>query len=400
MTNNNPDTTKSRLPRPDDAEFSVHTFGEARHVAASLARNRVDFKIPANHLAFGGQNLLVNSHSRIQPLRGFQRGNQIHGQLAIEPGAIKSLIPMLPATDLRANFVLSNDPEAAAWNLSHFLQKMGKKEVTVRGMWGEDGGLQVRSIKSERYNTNLDSHEILEAYSALEINDSQGPRPLFPDEMVINGRVGRDTLSIYLPFPAISRNIADLANGGKSPYSAGIYIRDGETGNRSFSTGPFIQRGPCTNTIRPVAWDRFSFKRNHIGTTLAPIVVSESIEIIAELLDEGAEFSLFSAMQQMAEAATVELERKGTLEYIAQFVGAFGGGDTAKMRIAQFTEQYAPTRNGIAQGISEWSHTLPAVLQESAIQMAGDFLFTGRFGLPDAEVREEIAEYEFAEVRR
>ena len=87
------------------------------------------------------------------------------------------------------------------------------------------------------------------------------------------------------------------------------------------------------------------------------------------------------------------MDQAEILAALGRFTHAFGGGEEAAMQIAAFSAEHGETRNAVAQGITRYAHLLPSnTLYDAASKMAGEFVFTGKFGVMDADVKEEAAD--------
>lgn len=384
MTKQTVRRTVDFLAVPNTGEIAVRTLAEAAAAAKQFGQGRVDFKIHADKIRFDGRGFTFRNPGRAM------RGRAFSGA-AVEKRAVQNLVQILDAESLGSAYILNSPTEVAEWNLNYWLQNTDKV-LTVRG-YEEDGGNGpvVRSFGSERYNVNIDTAEVLEQMKRVTYYNKDARRNvrLFPDEMPVIGRISRDRTSLRIPFPNINIDINDRPGGGRSQYQAGVILRNGETSNGRFRFEPYAMRTACENSLYVPEWNKtMGIAKNHVGSATAAIVVAEAIEALGNMLNPDVEDSLHSIMDDLAQAAVHELTTGEVLHAIGQFTKVFGASEEDAMNIAQFATEYKPSRIGVANAITQFAHLLPSVMEDSANEMAGRYLFTGKFGTLDDEAVE------------
>jgi hypothetical protein len=382
--------------RPSGTEHVVKEFGDALAVAAALKNSRVDWRAHASRIEFDGTRFVFTG--RNSRIRG-----AVPTSARVERKAIQQLPSLLNVSSMNSAFLLNNDPEAAAWNITHFLSKTDKI-LTVRG-WDDGSDVSIRAFGGERYNPGLDTYEVLQAMASAKLGGHRGQR-VFPDEMPVIGRVGRDRASIRIPLD-ITKEIHDLRDGGRSVYQAGVILRNGEVKNGRLRIDPYVMRTACENSIYVPDWNEsMGVGFNHAGSMTAYNAVAQAVNVIATLLtkDTDEEYSAVEMMMnQLADAAMHEMDDNGVLAAVAQFTNAFKLNDEAKMTIAQKTVPYAPGRLAVVNALTDWANELDTSLAQDTVRTAaGDYLFTGKFTLPGEKERdgEDLADLLPAELLR
>jgi hypothetical protein len=219
----------------------------------------------------------------------------------------------------------------------------GDAEWLVRGYRQPATGGDIdlcRAILSERY-APVNSLKLVESlWDGLRPEWEKGA---IQDLRVNKSAIGPDDLHLYIVF----KNIPDAANpnGPKdNGYGVGVYIGNGETGNRSLQLNGLIQRGACSNSIR-IATD-WNMQLRHIGDAraLQAMLVTSAFNLLpvaAEALDK-----------------VYEAERRALPSFTDVLAGLgkqYGWDDKTANAVAVGTEGQE-TVMGIVNGVSYAAH--------------------------------------------
>ncbi len=381
-TKSQPLTLESILTRPDTAEYAVRTLGDALGVLSSMQDSRVDFVAHSGNVFF--------SEGRFQ-FGG--RGGRIRGSVpesaGVERKAIQQFPDMTPAISLSSRYLLLNDPQVAEWNINFFM-KTANRPLIFRGWKGEDGEVTIRSICSDKYNVRLDSYDVVRALSETKMRNGGAMQHVFPADTPVIGRIGRDRISLRIPFN-VSTELRDMRNGGRSLYQAGFRLTNGETKNSRLTFSPYFMRTSCENSIYVPAWEESGIAIWHSNSSNAWNAVTMMIDSVASLLapdTDSGRSAIDEMMYQLAEAAMHQMSEEGVLEGISQFTNTFGLNDMVAMQISPIVHQYFPGRMAVAMGITEFANdpAHPLVAADAYRAAAGNYLFTGKFTLPKSEL--------------
>ncbi len=384
-TKSQPSTLESILERPEMPEYAVQTLGDALGVLSGMKDSRVDFVAQSKNVTFS--NGRFHFASRPRSIRG-----AIPESAGIERKAIQQFPDMTPAVSLSSRYLLLNDPRVAEWNINFFLQT-ADRPLIFRGWEGEGGGVTIRSIGSDKYNVRLDSYDVVRALSETKMRNWGQMQHVFPADTPVIGRIGRDRISLRIPFN-VSTELRDMRNGGRSLYQAGFRLTNGETKNSRLTFSPYFMRTSCENSIYVPAWEESGVAIRHSGSSNAWNAATMMIDSVATLLapdTDSGRSAIDEMMYQLAEAAMHQMSEEGVLEGISQFTNTFGLNDMAAMQISPIVQQYLPGRMAVAMGITEFANdpAHPLVAADAYRAAAGNYLFTGKFTLPKSELGDD-----------
>ncbi len=168
---------------------------------------------------------------------------------------------------LPADYLLAVPPDMLAGNLNRHIQNTNGSRWMIRG-YGE----QCRAVLSDSY-ARVDNTRLLETLDQIVTREGvQGVRLVRPD-------LGPDDLNLKTVW-------RDDRGGG---YGIGVYLGNGETGNRKLRIYPMIQRHACTNSI--VVQHEEGIEMIHLGSrgsimTIVKAVLGRILKIAAEKLDQ------------------------------------------------------------------------------------------------------------------
>lgn len=252
---------------------------------------------------------------------------------------------------LPGDYLLALDPELRATNLNNHLERMNGAVWLVRA-YDE----ACRAVVSEGFTT-ISNTEILDVLAGV-VEQNQTP-----DFKLVRPSVTPDEINIKTVWK-------DVRRGGGN-YGIGVYVGNGEIGNRRLRIYPIIQRHSCTNSIIVEHDKGIDFV--HRGNKFTKMVQIKSI--IAEL------FGLAAEVLEKMIAAEAEAIPQFT-DVLAGLSAHYGWDDKTYATVAIGTEG-KDTRAGLVNGITFAAHTIERAPSEQAdmeilggrILMAPDSLF-------------------------
>lgn len=127
-------------------------------------------------------------------------------------------------------------------NLNRHLTASNGNKWMVRG-YGESA----RAVLAGNYPGGTDAAGDFEntQYLRAVTTLAEGQLEQFPDMKLIRPTITADDLHIKMTW----RDVDTKGDGGNGNYGVGVYIGNGEIGNRKLTVYPLIQRTSCTNSI-------------------------------------------------------------------------------------------------------------------------------------------------------
>lgn len=252
---------------------------------------------------------------------------------------------------LPGDYLLAIPPHLRSINLNDHLMRMNGAVWLVRSY--DDA---CRAVLSDGFTT-IGNTEILDVLAGV-VEQNQTP-----DFQLVRPSVRPDEINI--------RSVWKNVRKGGGDYGIGVYVGNGEIGNRKLRIYPIVQRHACTNSII-VEHDK-GIEFVHRGNKFTKMVQIKSI--IAEL------FGLAAEVLEKMIAAEAEAIPHFT-DVLAGLSAHYGWDDKTYATVAVGTEG-RDTRAGLVNGITFAAHAIPREPSEQAdmeilggrILMAPDSLF-------------------------
>lgn len=255
---------------------------------------------------------------------------------------------------LPSDYLLAIPPDLRSVNLNRHLQNANGSAWLVRGY-----DQQARAVLSDGYSIigNTELLEVLEG--VVEQNKTTDFRLSRPS-------VTADDLNI--------RTIWKDTKGGN--YGIGVYIGNGEIGNRRLRIYPLIQRHSCENSII-IEHDK-GIEFVHRGSKITKMVLIKSV--IAELFGVAAEI-----LEKMIAAESEQIPDFTTV--LDGLAVRYGWDENTRMTIAVGTEG-SQTRAGLVNGVTYAAHVIPNITPNDSADME---ILGGRILLaPDSLFRQAV----------
>jgi len=225
---------------------------------------------------------------------------------------------------LPSDYLLAIPPDLLAENLNRHIQSANGAAWLVRGY---DAG--ARAVVSEGFTTIANTE-------LLEILDGVVDQNPTADFRAVRSSVSPDDLNI--------RTIWKDTGGGN--YGIGVYIGNGEIGNRRLRIYPLIQRHSCENSII-IEHDK-GIEFVHRGNKITKMVLVKSV--IAELFGVAAE-----VLEKMIEAESQQIP--DFADVLGGLAIKYGWDDSTRTAVTLGTEGQQ-TRAGIVNGVTYAAHTV------------------------------------------
>lgn len=297
---------------------------KADHVAAARSFHfspTAAIEPPALLASFAPAPLAPNEHSLRQICT--KLGPAVYGK-----GSAKSL-PL--------DYIMSIPPAMRADNFNGHLQAANGSRWMVRGYKDT-----ARAVLSGDYPGGTDSEGHFENTQYLKVVQSlvESTAGQFPDMRIVRSNCGPDDLNLKL----IWKNVKTGPDDG-GHYGIGVYVGNGETGNRKLKVLPLIQRTKCDNSI--IVSGENSLELVHRGSLAAmrtqfKAAIGKAFSVAAEVLD-----------------AMIAAEEESIPDFAAVLVGLalkHNWGQDVAQAVAIGTEGKA-SRAGVVNGITYAAHT-------------------------------------------
>jgi len=236
---------------------------------------------------------------------------------------------------LPSDYLLAIPPDLRAENLNRHLVNANGAAWMVRSY--DD---QARAVLSDGYaaiaNTEL-----------LDILDGVITQNQTADFRLSRPSVTPDDLNI--------RTIWKDTNGGN--YGIGVYIGNGEIGNRRLRIYPLIQRHSCENSI--IIEHNRGLEFVHRGSKITKMILVKSV--IAELFGVAAE-----VLEKMIEAESQQIPDFG--DVLEGLSIKYGWDDSTKTSVTLGTEGQQ-TRAGIVNGVTYAAHAIESLTPNESADM-------------------------------
>ena len=283
---------------------------------------------------------------------------------------------VIPATLFRGASTLY---ELTPWALNQACQKVGKLpygyarecppnlRATNLNFWREDlpqdrkwflrfNGDQCRAVLSDRYSPLANSE--LAEYLLEQFGD------------------GYDIVRPYYDPDTLHLKFVTMADPDDSNYAYGVYVGNGETGNRSLTVAGFVQRHACTNSI--ILTDN-RWRVTHVSKTK-----SEYLLTVRSWVAEAMQLSM-DQRERLAAAALEEVE--DFTNVIERLCKQNGLTNEVRDSVLMGTEGQK-TVMGLVNGLSWAAHQQDdPELQIDMEVLAGKYL---QHGLQNVQVRQPV----------
>ncbi|HMN10968.1 MAG TPA: hypothetical protein PKD55_01435 [Bellilinea sp.] len=286
--------------------------------------NKHDHTVRARDLEFQSDGTIQVPNSFFGAVQPLESTRWAFGQLASKLGPTvygKGSTKTLPT-----DYLMAVDPDLMATNMNRHLSQ-SEQTYMVRAY-----GNQARAIVDSKFPT-ISNTEILEIVDKI----LEEERINFPDINIIRPYVSADDLN----FKIIVRNVSTQTGD----YGHGVYVGNGEIGNRRLRVWEAIQRHSCTNSIVR-GTDGVSIDQVHRGSAshlriLLKSTLVQALRASGELLD------------QMLKADEEEIP--SFTDVIAGLTKEYGWTDEVHDAILVGTEG-RETRGGLIAGVSYAAH--------------------------------------------
>ena len=246
--------------------------------------------------------------------------------------------------------------ECPGWLLAENLNHWRKQLPEDRKWFLRFNNGECRGILSDRYSPLANSE--LAQYLLDQFGD------------------GYDIVRPYYDADTLHLKFITMADPDDDAYAYGVYVGNGEVGNRSLTVAGFVQRHSCTNSI--VLTDN-RWRVTHVNKTK-----SEYLLTVRSWVAEAMQLSM-DQRERLAEAALEEVEDFSKV--VERLCKQNGLTNEAKDNVLMGSEGQKTTM-GLVNGLSWAAHQQEdPELQIDLESLAGKYL---RYGLQGVEVRQPV----------
>lgn len=298
------------------------------HESQLQDETKVDLKAPASHLWF-------NEFAQIEQYHHIRRDEQVSGPYMLTDWAHRQLFQKLGPTvfkgqkgkSLPGDYLMALDPSYRAYLLNKHMESFKGRDWFVR-----TNGEHCRAILSEGY-ADISNTSLLDLLA--KVTEAEGI-----DHNLHASSVTPDGLNVKIIWRNIEVPGLDPSSGNGN-WGVGVYIGNGEIGNKKLRMLPYIQRHSCSNSLM-VDNDKGGLEFSHVGSphTKMTLIKAKMIEVLP------------IAAQLIETMIQADAEKLPSFHDVLNGISLqYNWNDDFKLRVGTGTEG-RETRAGIVNGIT------------------------------------------------